>query len=93
MNSKVSVKVIKPKPVVPPAVYKLTLNLSDRDARAILSLCYQVSGAHEDKSARGVFDEISSELRKVGLTRASSATEITTRVHFNSYSDYKDDSV
>lgn len=70
MNSKISLKVIKPKPVVvPQTIYNLTLALSERDARAIMDLCDRIGGKPE-ASARGVFDNISEKLKSAGLTKS-----------------------
>jgi hypothetical protein len=84
----VSVKVIPGEPLPPPPkTYQVTLNLSEKDARSIMSLCWLVSGS-DKYSTRHVMDKIHVALRTAGLESAVGAVGGDSRVHFRDYSDY-----
>lgn len=64
-NSNVSARAIE-KPVEITPVVSLTLELTKRDAEALLKLCNNIAGCQKD-SPRRVFGRIASELTQLGF--------------------------
>lgn len=84
MNSTVSVKVVKAKPVVvPPPTYKLTLELTERDAIALLTLVGNINGS-TDNSPRRLTSDIWDALKKAGVKLDKTVIDIG-YVKFNDY--------
>lgn len=83
-----TIKVIRAKPVVPPPVYQLTINLTEREAIAFHSLCRKIGG-NPDQSARGMFDKIHDKLIGV-VPHNDNAITFGSSITFRNYDSYPD---
>jgi hypothetical protein len=84
MKSNVSITKFPPppQPIVP--VVSLTLNLTERDARAMIRLC-SIIGGSPDKSPRHVFNLIKQNLINAGFNDNGFSIQSNNSIYFSDY--------
>jgi hypothetical protein len=93
--SKVKATLTRPVPVTPPATVKVELELSEREAEAVLALTRRVGGCPSN-SARSVFDVLREALMTAGVkynqdrpgSGGSPLEGSRSGIYFRDYSEY-----